>query len=367
MIPQTPYYLIDEKKLLNNLKKIKIVQDLSGAKSVLALKCFACWPVFKLMKQYMAGTTGSSINEVKLGTHKFGGETHAYSVGYTDDEIDDFYLWADKVIFNSASQLKRFYKDVRGKSVGIRINPCISYSHFSLADPNIKGSRLGVTDLKELKNCRPLVDGAMFHYNCENSNISNIKTNLHYIADEYEWFLKDLKWVSLGGGIAFTGKDFPLTEYCKMLKNFGDRFNVQVYLEPGEATIAGVGELVTSVIDIVDNDGKIAIVDASVEAHMLDLLIYESQAKVAGIVEEGQPYTIAGRSCLAGDIFGRYEFKKHLKVGDTIRFQDAAGYTMVKKNWFNGLPMPSIAIKKLDGTIEVMKNYSYADFVANQA
>ena len=175
--------------------------------------------------------------------------------------------------------------------------------------------------------------------------------------------LKRLEWVSLGGGLYFTKEGYPLDKFCGPLKKFSDRFGVQVYLEPGEAAITQSATLVTRVVDIVHNEIDIAIVDASTEAHMPDLLIYRTEAKIDINGKGRYPYMVAGRSCLAGDIFGTSAFTSKLKIGSTIRIADAAGYSMVKKNWFNGLQMPSIVVKRLGGGIVVKRRFGYNDFV----
>ncbi|QDR82478.1 carboxynorspermidine decarboxylase [Sporomusa termitida] len=361
----TPYYLIDEKKLLRNLQIIQQVQQLSGARSVLALKCFSTWCVFDLMREYMAGTTSSSLYEARLGFEKFGKETHAYCVGYSQADILAVAEFADKIIFNSVSQLDQYYDTVKSAKLGLRVNPGFSHSHFDLADPARKYSRLGVTDRAALAEQLPRLSGLMFHYNCENDDFAAFSEQLDLIGDSYGDFLQALEWVSLGGGLYFTQAGYPLDKFSQKLADFADRFNIQVYLEPGESAITGCTELVTSVVDIVHNEMDIAIVDASVEAHMLDLLIYRLAAKMETTGPGRHTYMVAGRSCLAGDVFGTFDFAEPLAIGSQIRFADAAGYTMVKKNWFNGLQMPAIAVRRLDGTIEVVRQFTYPDFLNN--
>jgi len=365
MAPNTPYYLIDEKKLLKNLEMIKYVRDNSGAKSVLALKCFSTWAVFGLMRKYMDGTTSSSLYEARLGREKFGGEVHAYSVAFSSSEIREVTRYADNIIFNSVSQLKAFRSRTRGLKVGLRVNPGISYSHFDLADPARRFSRLGVADKKSLSSALPLISGVMFHFNCENDDFGNFSSNIDLIARRYGALLKRLEWVSLGGGIYFTKDGYPVDKFCSKLKEFGKKFGVQVYLEPGESAVTRSAELVTSVLDIVRNEIDIAVVDASTEPHMLDLLIYRIPAKIDAAGRGRFRYTVAGRSCLAGDVFGTYRFPHRLKVGSVVRISDAAGYSMVKKNWFNGLSMPSIVVRRLDGSLDTVRSFGYRDFLDN--
>jgi len=311
----------------------------------------------------MDGTTSSSVYEARLGYEKFGKEVHAYCVAYSKDDIKEVSAFADKIIFNSISQLEKFLPYTRGSKLGLRLNPKVSYSQFDLADPARKFSRLGVTDRKSLSKILSKISGVMFHFNCENDNFKNFSSNLDYISHAYNDILKRLEWVSLGGGLYFTKDGYPLERFCKRLKEFSRRFKVQVYLEPGESVITQSAELVTKVLDIVRNKIDIAIVDASIEAHMLDLLVYRTNARMESNGRGRFKYMVAGRSCLAGDIFGTFRFKSRLKVGSTIKFSDAAGYTIVKKNWFNGLKMPSIAVKRLNGKVDLVRQFNYRDFL----
>jgi carboxynorspermidine decarboxylase len=231
-----------------------------------------------------------------------------------------------------------------------------------LADPARRFSRLGVTGRESILEMLPLITGAMFHFNCENNDFKNFSDNVDYISRVYSSLLNNLEWISLGGGIYFTKQGYPVERFCKKIRDFSRRFNVQVYLEPGESAITQSAELVTKVLDIVHNKIDIAIVDASTEAHMLDLLIYRTSAKIKDADRGRFRYMIAGRSCLAGDVFGVYNFKKRLRTGSMVRFSDAAGYTMVKKNWFNGLDMPSIVVKRLNGKLDIVRKFGYRDF-----
>ncbi|WP_159952346.1 carboxynorspermidine decarboxylase [Rhizobium sp. 18065] len=358
---KTPYYLIDTSKLIQNLEKIAHVREKSGAKALLALKCFATWSVFDVMRGYMDGTTSSSLFETRLGHEQFGGETHAYSVAYDDDEIDGVISHADKIIFNSISQLERYAAKAAGRPCGLRLNPQISSSSFDLADPARPFSRLGEWDAGKVEAIMSMISGFMIHNNCENTNFALFDRMLNQIEERFGSLLRRVEWVSLGGGIHFTGDGYPIDAFCSRLLAFAQRHGVQVYLEPGEATITHSTTLEVTVLDTLYNGKHLAIVDSSIEAHMLDLLIYRESAKVSP--NEGPHSTlICGKSCLAGDIFGEFRFAAELKVGDRISFQDAAGYTMVKKNWFNGVKMPAIAIKDLDGSVRTVREFTYADY-----
>lgn len=361
---KTPFYLVDKAKLQRNLEKIAYVREHSGAKSLLALKCFATWSVFDLMSEYMDGTTSSSLYEVKLGYQKFGGETHAYSVAYADDEIDEVVANSDKVIFNSINQLERFDVQTEATTRGLRVNPLVSTSEFIIADPARPYSRLGEWDPTRIETAIEKVSGFMFHNNCENSDFDRFDEMLTLIEQKFGHLIERVQWISLGGGIHFTGDNYPLDKFCARLKRFSERFGVQVYLEPGEAAITKSTTLEVTVLDTLYNGKDLAIVDSSIEAHMLDLLIYRESARMSPC-DGAFTYQICGKSCLAGDIFGEFNFDAPLQSGDRISIEDAGGYTMVKKNWFNGVKMPSIAVKQLDGSIELVREFGYDDFVAN--
>jgi len=364
-VPSTPYYLLDESRLAANLAVVDRLRERSGARTLLALKCFASWGVFPLLRAHMDGTTSSSVNEARLGHEEFGGEVHAYAVAYARSEVAEVATFADKVILNSATQLRAFEDLLHGTTVGVRVNPGVSHSHFDLADPARPHSRLGITDPAELEAVLPRISGVMFHFNCENDDAEAFLELLEAIADRFSAALSRLSWVSLGGGIAFTAADYPVDRLADGLRTFAERFDVQVYLEPGEAIITGCGELVTTVLDVVENDGRIAIVDASVEAHLLDHLIYGTTPRISAPAPGEHLTIVAGRTCLAGDVFGTHLLERPLEVGDEVRFADAAGYSIVKKSWFNGVPMPAIAVRRLDGTTETLREFGYADYRAS--
>ena len=394
----TPYYLLDEAAIVANMQIIARLCELSGAKALLALKCFATWGVFDIMQPYLHGTTSSSLNEVRLGYETFGKgkssdnkkETHAYSVAYSADEISEVLKYADKIIFNSISQLTAFKDQAHAQNipVGLRLNPKTSNSSFIIADPARPFSRLGEHDKDSITAVLKDITGVMIHNNCENDSYEAFSASLADIEERFGDILQQLDWVSLGGGIHFIAPDYPLEQLAERLKDFSEKYGVQVYLEPGEASIHGAGSLVTTVLDVLHNEKNLAVVDSSIEAHMLDLLIYRESAPIAAInsdliniapldidptniapigenTESADNIIIYGRSCLAGDIFGEYKLASILEIGDTVTFGNAAGYTMVKKNWFNGVNMPAIVIRRLDGSIDVQREFDYQDYKAS--
>ena len=394
----TPYYLLDEAAIVANMEIIARLCELSGAKALLALKCFATWGVFDVMQPYLHGTTSSSLNEVRLGYETFGKgkgrdnkkETHAYSVAYSADEIPKVLKYADKIIFNSISQLKAFRDQANAQNipVGLRLNPKTSNSSFIIADPARPFSRLGEHDKDSITAVLKDITGVMIHNNCENDSFEAFSESLADIETRFGDILQHLEWVSLGGGIHFIAPDYPLEKLAERLKVFSEQFGVQVYLEPGEASIHGAGTLVTTVLDTMYNEKNLVVVDSSIEAHMLDLLIYRESAPIVAVnsdlmnivpldidptniapirenAESAENTIIYGRSCLAGDIFGEYVLPNNLQVGDTVTFGNAAGYTMVKKNWFNGVNMPAIVIRRLDGSIDIQREFDYQDYKAS--
>jgi carboxynorspermidine decarboxylase len=358
----SPYFLIDERAVASNLAVVDRLRERSGARALLALKCFASWGIADLLSDHLDGTTSSSLFEARLGHEQFGGEVHAYAVAFTRAECSEVASFADKVILNSASQLRSF-EDLLGETtVGIRINPGVSHSHYDLADPARSASRLGLVGVDAVHEVIDRISGAMFHFNCENDDASEVIGLIDQIATRYDEVLPRLDWVSLGGGISFTAPGYPVDLLADALARFADRFGVQVYLEPGEAIITGAGELVTTVLDIVHNEVAIAVVDSSVEAHLPDHLIYGTSPRVAQPGPGDHHVSIAGRTCLAGDVFGEYALERPLAVGDEVRFADTAGYSIVKTSWFNGIARPAIVVRRLDGTVELLRSFDYADY-----
>ena len=363
---KTPYFLIDENKLIRNLEICKTLKAQSGVKLVLALKCFSTWGTFDTISKYLDGTTSSGPYEVQLGHETFPGETHAYSVGYSEDDVIAVRDIADKIIFNSVTQLERMQSLLpASSSVGLRVNPEISYAGQDLADPARAYSRLGVMHNDLTAEAVAKLDGLMFHMNCENKDYQAYKNILDSISAKFGEQLAKVSWVSLGGGLFFTAPGYPVADLAVTLREFAEKHQVQLYLEPGETVITDTTDLVVSVLDIVENEKKTAIVDSATEAHRLDTLIYNEPASFAEADEAGAfPYIIGSCSCLAGDVFGEANFNQPLQIGDRITVKDSAGYTMVKLNWFNGLKMPSIHFKRTSGDIETLNQFGYDDFKA---
>jgi carboxynorspermidine decarboxylase len=360
--PPTPYYVIDEGRLTRNLEIVGRLRASSGARIVLALKCFATWRLFDVLRDHLDGTTSSSPFEAQLGHEEFGKEVHVYSVGFSRDDLIAVRSRADKITFNSVSQLLSLADDAAGVDLGLRINPGVSFSAFDLADPNRRYSRLGVIDEREVEKVASMISGLLFHFNCQNTDVESVDGALDHIGQRFGPLLESMRWVSLGGGISFTDPGYPVDRLGEILRRFSRRHGVQVYLEPGEAIVTSSTELVSTVLDVVHNEMDIAIVDSSVEAHMPDQLILAARSEVTSPGPGRHRVMIAGRTCLAGDVFGVYDLAKPLERGDEVRIADAAAYTIVKKTWFNGIAMPSIVVRRVDGTTEIVRQFDYGDF-----
>ncbi|STX52852.1 Lysine/ornithine decarboxylase [Legionella busanensis] len=361
-----PFYLIDVSKLLANLKIIEQIREKSGAKFLFALKTFSVWALFDIISKHMDGFTSSSPYEVRLGYEKFGGEGISYSVAYSEDDFQQVINYADKIVFNSASQVKYFRNQSPKQITGLRINPGYSFSPHDLSNTCRPNCRLGESDINHIESVIDDVSGLMFHIHCENNSFDKFAESLLLIEKKYSHLLHSIEWIDLGGGISFTNQGYPIQKFSDRLKEFSDKYQVQIYLEPGQAVLNNVVSLETTVVDIIENGKQIAILDCSADAHMPEVISFPIPVHIEP--NEG-PYTyiLAGNSCLAGDIFGEFSFKEKLKPGSRISFKDTGSYTIVKQNWFNGLRMPAIAIKQLNGQIDLIKTFSYRDFLNSQS
>lgn len=363
----TPYFLVDEKRLVHNLEILKNVADRTGCKILLAQKAFSMYSVYPLIRKYLAGTTASGVYEARLGHEEFGGETHVFSPAYREEDMEELLQYADDFVFNSPGQVKRYAQRViaAGKSAGLRVNPEYSTQEgHAIYDPCAAGSRLGTIRSAFDETLLPFLSGLHFHTLCE-QNSDALEATAQAFEEKFGKYLYGMKWVNFGGGHHITRKDYDIERLVKILNHFRQTYQVQVYLEPGEAVVLNAGYLVASVLDVVENGIKIAILDTSAACHMPDVLEmpYRPPLQNAGKAGE-KPYTyrLAGATCLAGDVIGDYSFDEPLKEGSRLVFEDMALYTMVKTNTFNGMPLPSIAYRDGDGRCRVIKNFSYEDF-----
>ena len=363
---QTPYYLLEEEKLEKNLELLDYVQKQSGAKILLALKGYAFSESFSLVSKYLQGCCASGLYEAKLAFHKFQKEVHTYSPAFKDEEIDEILEISNHIVFNSFEQLKKFKQKAlkSGVSIGLRLNPEVSASPKEIYNPCGLYSRLGITKKNFKADELDGVEGFHFHALCE-QGADELEEVLKGFEKNFGEFIRGLKWVNFGGGHHITKKGYDVEKLIKLIKDFKQKYGVEVYLEPGEAIGWQTGDLYATVLDIVENGMKIAILDTSAEAHMPDTIIMPYRSEVEGAGEAGEkPYTyrLAGNTCLAGDIMGDYSFDKPLKVGDKVIFKDQIHYTIVKNTTFNGIKLPDLAIKRKDGKIEVVKKFGYEEY-----
>ena len=365
----SPCYIVDERLFLRNLEILHSVQQRTGCKILLALKGFSMYSVFPLVGKYLKGVTASSLFEARLGYEEMGKEVHIYAPAYIEEEFDEILSNCDHIIFNSFDQWNRFkakVKSIKTKKIscGIRINPEYSEIETPIYNPCFQNSRLGVT----LSNFRSEelegIEGLHFHTMCE-QNSDTLERTIQVVDQKFGEFIKTMKWLNFGGGHHITRPDYDIETLIRSITFFQDKYGVDIYLEPGEAVALNTGFLVASVLDIVDNGMKIAILDTSAACHMPDVLEMPYRPIIidAGMPDE-YPYTyrLGGLTCLAGDIIGDYSFRQPLKPGDKLVFCDMAHYTMVKNNMFNGVNLPSIALFNEEKGIKIVKQFGYEDF-----
>jgi len=354
----------EEHLLRRNLEILDEVQKRSGAKIILALKGFAMWSTFGLVKRYLHGATASGLWEAKLAFEELGKEVHTYSPAFKDDEFELIAKMSDHIVFNSLNQLRTFKKTAlkHGCSIGIRVNPQTSAAPVDLYNPCAPFSRLGVT--RENFVWDQDLEGLHFHALCEES-AQSLQKVLQGFEERFGEFIPKCRWVNFGGGHHITKEGYDRELLIDLIKDFKARYGVEVYLEPGEAVGWQTGPLVASVVDIVHNGIDIAILDTSAEAHMPDVLAMPYRPQVRGANEPGKkPYTyrLGGNSCLAGDVIGDYSFDKPLQIGQKIIFEDMIHYTFVKNTTFNGIRLPSLALLKEDGRLEIVRRFDYCDY-----
>lgn len=362
----SPCYVIDERRLRENLEILAGVQERTGCRILLAQKAFSAYYFYPLIGQYLCGTASSGLFEARLGSEEMGKENHTFSAAFREDEIDEILRYSCHIVFNSFAQLEKYREKAlaAGAKIGLRLNPEHSTQEHEIYDPCSKKSRLGITK----KNFRPeLLDGVTgfhFHTLCE-QNSDALEETLGALEEKFGRWLPRMHWLNFGGGHHITrpGYDIPRLERC--IRRFREKYGLQIYLEPGEAVALNAGYLITTVLDITENDMPIAILDASAACHMPDVLEmpYRPPLKNSGRTgEKAYSYRLGSQTCLAGDIIGEYSFDEPLKIGQRLIFEDMAIYSMVKNNTFNGMPLPAIAVLHENGAAEVIRSFGYEDF-----
>lgn len=366
----SPCYIVDERLLRRNLEILDSVQQRTGAKILLALKGFSMASMLPIVGEYLAGVTCSSLHEARLGREEMGKEVHAYAPAFVDSELEELMGYCDHLVFNSFAQWQRHKERVKGHPKGIqcglRVNPEYSEIEVALYNPCAPNSRMGIT----LANFKPEelegIDGLHFHTLCE-LNSDALARTLPHLEEKFGPYLRQMKWLNFGGGHHITREDYDLDSLCESILYMKNKYDLEIYLEPGEAIALNTGYLVSTVLDIVDNGMAVGILDASAACHMPDVLEMPYRPNIIGAGLPGEkPYTyrFGGNTCLSGDIIGDYSFDEPLKVGDRLVFCDMAHYTMVKNNTFNGVNLPSIAsFNETDG-IRVHRRFGYSDYVS---
>ncbi len=372
---QTPAYILEEDKLRKNCEILANVGEKSGAKVLLALKGFAFSGAMKIVGEYLKGCTCSGLWEAKFAKEYMDKEIHTYSPAFKEDEMSEIAHLSHHIVFNSLYQFDKFKSLCTNNSLGLRCNLEFSFAPKELYNPCGKYSRLGILS-KDLENCDLSgVEGLHFHALCEES-ADALEAVLKVFEEKFGKWIKQMKWVNFGGGHHITKQGYDIQKIITLCKNFSDKYGVQVYLEPGEAVGWQSGVLVASVVDIVENEKRIAILDTSSEAHMPDTIImpYTSEVlnarilatreneKISDLKENEFAYLLTGNTCLAGDVMGEYAFKEELKRGNRVVFLDQIHYSIVKNTTFNGIRLPNLMLLNSKNELEMIREFSYKDY-----
>lgn len=364
----TPCYVIDENIIEENCKVLADVMKKTGCHVLLAQKAFSNYALYPLIGKYLSGTTASGLYEARLGREEMGRENHVFAPAYKDEDMDELVKICDHIVFNSISQLEKHKEKCRNVSIGIRVNPEFSTQDgHEIYDPCGKGSRLGVT-ANLLRNADLTgIDGLHFHTLCE-QNSDDLKKTLDVVEEKFDFLLRKVKWVNFGGGHHITRKDYDVELLCDCITHIKEKYNVKVYIEPGEAVALNAGYFITTVLDKVKNSGiTCLILDGSAACHMPDVLEMPytpplSEGSIIETPEKEFDYRLGGNTCLAGDIIGNYRFDHDVQIGERLTFCDMAIYSMVKNNTFNGIPLPSIYSMDRNGDCCLIKSFGYNDF-----
>ena len=362
---QTPCYVCEEALLEENLKLLAYVGEQSGAKVLLALKGFAFSALAPLVGKYLKGCTCSGLHEAKFAKEYFSGEIHTYSPAFKEEDIEEVIALSHHLVFNSFAQLQKFKTKALGKcSLGLRLNPEVSSSPVDIYNPCGLYSRLGITKEQFQADALEGIEGLHFHALCE-QDADALEEVIKGFEEKFGEYIPQMKWINFGGGHHITREGYDVPKLIELIKNFKAKYNVEVYIEPGEAVGWQSGSLVVSVLDVVKNGMDIAILDSSAEAHMPDTLAMPYRAHIRGSAEAGvkaYTYRLGGNTCLAGDIMGDYSFDAPLRAGDKLIFEDMIHYTIVKNTTFNGIKLPDLAVLRKDGIYEVTSKFGYEEY-----
>ena len=371
----SPCFVLEESLLRKNLALIDYVQKSAGCKIILALKGFSMYSAFPIVKEYLQGATASSLHEIMLINDFLGTKAHTYMPAYLDREFSEVLERSSHITFNSLSQWERFQSRVEEfkknspdsfLSCGIRVNPQYSEVETEMYNPCVPGSRLGVTRDKLPDILPEGIDGIHFHTLCENDSFT-LERTLEALESRFSGLLHQAKWLNMGGGHLMTREGYDTEKLIDLVRAIKDKYNLEVILEPGSAIAWRTGELVSTVLDVMDSQGvQVAILDTSFAAHMPDTLEMPYKPAIRGAFKDAVPgkptYRMGGMTCLAGDFIGDYSFSEPLKIGDIVVFEDMIHYTMVKTTTFNGVNLPSIGIWRNESYFELIRSFGYESF-----
>lgn len=370
----TPYYVVYEERLRNNLEKLKYVADQAGIKIIMAFKANALWKTFPVIAEYFRSSTASSINEMRLSLEYLGNDVHAYCPVYTEKTFPLFLKGCSHITFNSLAQYEKFRPmmekmeaEWKKVSAGLRVNPHCSVIETDIYNPCVPGSRFGEGP-QNLKNGLPQgIEGLHFHALCE-SDSYDLEKVLKAFKEEYGHLLPHIKWLNMGGGHLITRKDYDTDHLIRLMQNLKEEYpNLDIILEPGSAFTWQTGDLVTRVLDVVEDAGiKTAIIDASFACHMPDCLEMPYKPFIAEALPddaaEGISYRLGGNSCLSGDFVGDWKFPVPLQPGDRLTLLDMNHYTTVKTTMFNGIQHPAIVYQPINGPMKILREFTYEDY-----
>ncbi len=364
----TPCYVVEEHLLRKNCEILKSVMEQTGCEILLAQKAFSMYSTYPLIREYLSGTTASSLFEAKLGHEEMGKEVHIFAPAFREDEFDEILSICDHIVFNSISQWDKYKEKVqkspRKVSCGLRINPEYSEIETDMYNPCFIGSRFGIT-LSALEGVDLSgIDGLHFHTMCE-QNSDVLERTLDVVEEKFGHLMHQMKWINFGGGHHITRDDYDIETLVRCVNRIQDKYQVKVYLEPGEAIALNAGYLVSTVLDIGKNGVNFAIMDTSAACHMPDVLEMPYRPNIIGSGEPNEyahTYRLGGPTCLSGDVIADYSFEKPLQVGDRLVFCDMAIYSMVKNNTFNGINLPTILLNTEKEGLKVIKKFGYEDF-----
>ncbi|UFS69946.1 carboxynorspermidine decarboxylase [Geomonas sp. RF6] len=365
----SPAFVVDLGRLRHNLAILDDVQKRSGAKILLALKAFSTWCTFPVIRETLHGVCASSPWEARLGREEFGREVHSFSAAFKEEDVRELLQTSNHLVFNSFNQLERFRplweKEAGRVSIGLRVNPEHTEGHTEIYDPCAPKSRLGIPRAEFEGRSLAGVEGLHFHTLCEQL-FEPLERTAAVFEEKFGEFLPGMKWLNLGGGHHITREGYDVEGLIRLIKYFREKYDLEVYLEPGEAVVIGTGILVSEVLDVVHNQMDIAILDVSATCHMPDILEMPYRPEIEGGAEAGvkaHTYRLGGPSCLAGDVIGDWSFDTPLRPGTRLPFLDMSHYTMVKTTTFNGIQLPHICtFEPLTGELTVVRSFGYDDF-----